>query len=191
VKDPAANPLVVGRIPLTAPPCLGPDDYGVLAPNPCSETVPHTELVPNYDPVEGNACKLPSQEPISPNEPDFVLITRDAPAIRFKNPAMTFDLVDPYYNGDQVCREDLAGALGQIPAVHKGYQNLISVNSGFAEKQLAISPVLPTNVLRGPENSIWVIDEGDHVPDSEDGSSLRGEVFRIESWNIGIINIIQ
>jgi hypothetical protein len=182
-KDPTASPLLTGRIPLTAPPCPGPDDFGELTPNPCSETVTHTELVPDYK--AGSAtCELESES--------GKLVTRDAPAIRFKNPSMTFDLVDPYYGGDQVCREDRAGTLGQIPTVHSGYLSVIEVRSGFLPKTLAsVGAVLPTNVVRGPENSIWVIDEGDHVPASSDTTSVRGQVFRIESWNLGIVNEIE
>jgi hypothetical protein len=182
IKDPTASPLLVGRMPLMPPPCPGPDAYDVLAPNPCSETVSHTEFVPDYVPGS-DTCEIRSDA--------GTLITRDAPAIRFKNPVMTFDLVDPYYGGDAMCREDRAGTLGLIPTVHHGYQTLISVESGFGSKRLGASAVLPTNVIRGPENSVWVVDEGDTVPQSQGDASLRGQVFRVETWNLGIINAIQ
>jgi len=182
VKDINASPLLIGRIPLTAPPCPGPDVYDVLTPNPCSTTVVQTEPVPNYI---DDACTLDGPQP-------NILETRDAPAIRFKNPMMTFHLVDPWYPGDAVCREDRAGTLGMIPTVHNGYQYTFPVLAGFFTQRANTPSVLPVRTVRGPDGSVWVIDAGDDVPDELDQvTSTRGQVFRFEPSNLSLVNSVQ
>jgi hypothetical protein len=179
VADPAAHPLLVGRIPLTAPPCEG-DGYTDVTPNPCSTTVTHTETLPRY----------PSA-PTSCANPQTSLRTRDAPAIRFRNPMMTFHLTDPYYQGDAVCREDRAGTLGLIPTVHAGFRIELLIEAGFRTLRLAGAAAFPVNVVLGPEDSIWVIDEGDHVPQSSNAASTRGQVYRYDPGNLAMLNLVQ
>lgn len=181
VVDAEASPLLIGRLPLTAPPCTGDGITDVL-PNPCSTTVEHTELVPDYIDT-AVSCEVDSD--------NGKLITRDAPAIRFRNPAVTFDFVDPYYGGDAVCREDRAGTLGMIPASTARHQLELSITSGFFTERANLPSVFPVNVVRGPEQSIWVIDEGDNVPDASSSLSTRGQVFRIEPSNLNIVNVVQ
>lgn len=179
IVDPTASPLLTGRIPLTAPPCTA-GTLTDLLPNPCSVTVEHTELVPDYT---GEACEVDND--------NGNLITRDAPAIRFRNPAMTFELVDPYYPGDASCREDRGGTLGQIPVSVSRHQLELTVAQGFFTQRANLPAVFPINVVRGPEQSIWVIDEGDNVPDATSSLSTRGQVFRIEPSNLNTINVVQ
>jgi hypothetical protein len=183
VANPDASPLLVGRLPLTAPPCAG-DGLVDLSPNPCATTVEHAELVPDYQPTAGDPCALGSNT--------GTLATRSAPAIRFRNPALTVHLVDPYYPGDAVCRQDRAGTLGRIPTVHPGTAIALPVTEGFRTLSLSnVSPVFPVNVVRGPEDSVWVIDAGDNVPDELSSVSTRGQVFRVEPSNLDLVNVIQ
>jgi hypothetical protein len=180
VPDPTASPLLTGRIPLTAPPCPGPDAYDQVTPNPCSTTVVQTEPTPTYT---TGTCDLEDAE---------TLETRDAPAIRFKNPMFTFHLVDPWYPGDAMCREDRAGTLGMVPTVHPGYQYTFPIISGFFTARVSTPSVLPVRVVKGPEDSIWVIDEGDDVPDELDTiTSTRGQVFRLEPTVVQTVNVVQ
>jgi len=179
VVDPTASPLLIGRLPLTAPPCTG-DGFTDLLPNPCSVTVDHTELVPDY---ETGSCETETD--------NGELITRDAPAIRFRNPGLTFELVDPYYPGDAMCREDRAGTLGMIPVSVSRHQLEFTITQGFFTKRADLPSVFPVNVVRGPEQSIWVIDEGDNVPDASSSLSTRGQVFRIETANLNAVNVVQ
>ena len=46
-------------------------------------------------------------------------------------------------------------------------------------------------VVRGPENSVWVIDEGDNIPQQVGGTNTRGQVFRFEPGYLGKINVVQ
>ncbi len=184
VIDPAGNPLNVGRVPLTAPACpVAESTFVDVAPNPCSVTVEHTEHVQDY--------VFNEEEEVCEEDGPTRLVTREAPAIRFRNPAMTFHLVDPWHSGNAVCPQDRAAALGQIPTPHVGQQLEIPVVSGFSSINLRPGAVFPVNVVRGPESSIWIIDEGDNVPDSLSSLSTRGQVFRIETTSLTTINVVQ
>ena len=117
VADPTAHPLLRGRIPLEAPACdptadprTGRRPDGTFEPNPCSTTVDQTENAPNY---LAGSCTL--------GDPTSQMITRQAPAIRFRNRGMTLTIVDPYYQGDQMCIGDRAGTLPKVPIVFPGY----------------------------------------------------------------------
>ncbi|MCA9680236.1 MAG: hypothetical protein H6709_15870 [Kofleriaceae bacterium] len=179
VKDPDASPLMVGRLPLVAPPCTG-DGYTDLTPNPCSTTVTQTERVPQY---KADSC---DRVDASGN-----LITRDAQAIRFQNPAFRLNIVDPTYPGDARCREDREGTLVDVPTVKSNYSLTIPLVAGFLSERAAIAPVFPVRVVRGPENSVWVIDEGDNIPQQVGGTNTRGQVFRFEPGYLGKINVVQ
>ena len=175
VKDPAASPFDLGRLKLTAPACdpaadprtgLRPD--GTYDANPCSLTVEHAEQVPAY---VGTSCVLDS--------PTTKLENRQAPAIRFHNRGLNLTLVDPYYPGDAKCIRDRAGTLGKIPLAFRGYQLSWRQTGGFSPFLLPIAPTFPVKVVRGPTQSIWVLDDGDFL--STTSASTRGKVFRIEA----------
>jgi hypothetical protein len=51
--------------------------------------------------------------------------------------------------------------------------------------------VLPVAVVRGPTQSIWVIDEGDFLSTSSSVASTRGKVFRVESTALTLINVLE
>jgi hypothetical protein len=188
VRSPNANPLLIGRIPLTAPACDPTADprtgllpSGKFEPNPCQTPVQQSQIVPAYVPGTCSLANPPTQ-----------LITRPATAIRFRNPGMTFHLVDPTYPGDAQCIGDRAGMLGNIPLVSSLYQVVFRQTAGFAPLVLGLNNVsYPVRGVRGPSESIWVIDEGDFLSTSLTLPSTRGKVFRVESQSLTTINTLQ
>jgi hypothetical protein len=188
VRDPAANPMLVGRIPLRAPPCdptadprTGLRTDGTYDANPCQLTVDETEYQLNYVP---GTCTLAN--------PDESIVTRPATALRLRNDALTLTLVDPTYQGDLRCHGDRGGMLQDVPLVAPGYQLAFRQGAGFAPKVISgITPSFPIKVTRGPGQSIWVIDEGDFLSTSVTQPSTRGKVYRIESRALGVVNLLN
>jgi len=178
VKDPAGNPLLVGRIPLTAPPCLG-DGLTDLSPNPCQTTIDHTYLKPRYT---AGTCDLAN--------PSDELVTEPTTAIRFRNPQMTYHLVNATYPGDLMCKGDRLGGL-DLPTVFPGMTIQFEQVDGLAPKAAQISSTFPVRIVGGPQNSLWIIDEGDFLSTSASSASTRGKVFRIEAIDLSVINTLQ
>jgi hypothetical protein len=184
VADPAGHPFEIGRIPLSAPPCDPAADErtgrlpdGTFGPNPCSLTMEQVENVPNYTP---GTCELA--------DPTTVNIVRQAPAIRFRGRGYMIHLVDPTYPGDNACIKDGQGTLAGVPMVFPSYQLTWRQTAGFTPLTVAgIKPAYPVKVVRGPIDSIWVIDEGDFLSTSINESSTRGKVFRVDPRTLGTI----
>ena len=186
-KNPAGHPFEVGRIPLNPPPCdptadprTGRRPDGSFGPNPCSTTVAQSELAPVYT---NDQCAEAS--------PATALATRTAPAIAFRNRGMNLTLVDPTYPGDGRCIRDRIGTLPKVPVVFPGYQLSWRQVGGFAPLILTLPASYPVKVVRGPTQSIWVIDEGDFLSTSGTQSSTRGNVFRVEPQGLNQINILD
>jgi len=188
VVDPTASRFEIGRIPLKAPACnpmanpftgLLPDGV-TYEPNPCQTTVDQTETVNNY--VAGTCTPAPT--PTS-------LVTRQAPAIRYHGPGITITMVDPTYPGDALCIGDRQGTLGNIPVVPQLFQQSVRIVSGFQPLRINTGAAFPVKVLRGPQESIWVMDDGDYLSTSISVPSTRGKVFRIESAAIGVLNTLE
>jgi hypothetical protein len=176
IPDPDGNPLLVGRIPLTAPPCT-PDSLTNLTPNPCQTTIAHTYLEPRYVPGTCDAAN-----------PDEELVTRDVTAIRFKNPQMTFHLVQPTYPGDLACKGDRLGGLVDVPVLFPGQTIEFIIADGIVAKGLGLTTaVLPVRVVRGPQNSLWVVDEGGYQTSS---ANYLGHVYRFEPSTL-VVNTMQ
>lgn len=203
-RDPSS--LKIGRIPLnplklqnpldpndqrkvpaicdpTADPITGKLSGGGFDANPCSTTVPQIENQPVYPKIASGDCTLDTVP--------VVIAQRDAPAIRFRNPAMRLTIVDPTYPGDRTCLLDRQGTLGRVPLVFPGYQLSFHQTAGYTPLTLPIAPSFPVKVVRGPTNSIWVIDDGDFLSTSVTQASTRGKVYRIESSNLSAINLLQ
>ncbi len=191
VKPATAHPLLTSRIPL-APPACNPNADPVTgrlpAPmadqydaNPCTTTTTHAETVPRY--IAGT-CEL--------DDPPSQIIERQATAIRYRRAGMTLTLVDPTYPGDNKCILDREGPNGVpevgIPQVFHGYSLSFRQVAGFSGLHVQVNPVFPVKVVRGPLNSIWVVDEGDFLSTSITAPSTRGKVFRIEPHGLGIVN---
>jgi hypothetical protein len=178
IRDPNAHPFDVGRIPLKAPACNPTADPltgrlpdGTFEANPCSLTVDHTEVVPNY--ADNTTCTFASETTKQQ--------TRQAEAIQIRNRGLTVTLVDPTYPGDAQCIRDRMGNLGKIPLVFSGYQIGWRQWGGFSPYRLPLTgAAFPIRVVRGPTQSIWVIDQGDYLSTSTSLPSTRGQVFRIE-----------
>jgi hypothetical protein len=187
VVDPAANPLLAGRIPLRAPACDPAADPltgrrldGTFEPNPCQTVLPETEYQLNY--LE-DSCTLA--------DPDESIVTRDATALQLRIPGMTLTLVDPTYQGDLRCHGDRGGSLVDVPLVTPGYQLAFRQSLGFSPKVLkGIAPSFPVKVLRGPGQSIWIVDEGDFLSTSVVQASTRGRVYRVESSTFAV-NLLE
>jgi hypothetical protein len=185
IKNPNASPFDIGRLPLRAPACdpnanslgIGSDGVTVEA-NPCETTVPQWELPTTFD----QACT-----PTTAGEP----APRQADAIIFRGPAFNLTLVDPTYPGDLNCIGDRMGNLGKIPLMPPGGSMSIRITGGFRPLLLPIQPALPGKVVRGPTNSIWVIDQGDFLSTNFGVASTSGKVYRIESAAIGVINVLE
>jgi hypothetical protein len=105
---------------------------------------------------------------------------------------MTFTLVDPVYPGDSQCALDRGGPFVNIPLVYQGYQLAFHQTNGFAPLTLSqIGPAFPVKVVRGPTESIWILDNGDFLSTNILQASTRGKVFRIESNNLATISLLQ
>ncbi len=173
VDDPDAHPLLVGRIPLMAPPCVD-DQLTGLTPNPCMTTVNHVETVDDGDMDASND----------------VLVERDAVAVRFRNPSFTFHLVDPVFDpsgrSDVECLLDGAAcAQTTFPVLSPGYEILFAIAGGFRELAIrgfslagtnaVFSLHFPVQIVRGPLGELWIMDQGD------ENSVTRGRVLRAQS----------
>jgi hypothetical protein len=187
IKDPNANPYMVGRVPLTAQPCDPSADPrtgrrldGTYEPNPCQLTVPQAEYKLNFLP---SSCSL--------GTPAETAVTRDAVGIRLRNRSMTMTVVDPTYPGDARCIGDRGGSFVNVPLLTPGFQMAFRQTAGFLPLTLPIQPSFPVKVVRGPTESIWVIDDGDYLSTSITQASTRGKVFRIESRALAIVNLLE
>lgn len=186
IADPAGHPFEVGRIPLSPPACdpttdprTGRRPDGTFGPNPCFTTVENTQTVPNY--LEGGSCTL-APEPTK-------IVTQMTDAIEFRNRGLLLHLVDPTYAGDLVCNRDGLGSNVKVPIAFPNYQIAWRQVSGLVPKTLGILPAFPVKVVRGPTESIWVVDAGDYLSTSG-APSTRGKVFRVEVQSAQV-NILQ
>jgi hypothetical protein len=162
VASPTPNPLAIARLPLRPEPCDDDGDF-TTGPNPCSTTVEHTE---SYIPftVEGGSCVAQAQ----------ATRVRDATAVRFSNPALTFHVVDTETTGDLECRGDQAGTAPAFATTFTGYQIIFDVGGGFLPKIVPnLEAALPVRIVEGPSGLLWILDQGDA------SSITRGRVFRI------------
>jgi hypothetical protein len=56
---------------------------------------------------------------------------------------------------------------------------------------LPVGPIYPVKVVKGPTESVWIIDEGDFLSTSITTASTRGKVFRVEAQNQSITNTLE
>lgn len=179
VRDPEASPLLIGRVPLVAPPCPAGSDVTTVTPNPCSVRLDHTELVNNYTDDE---CTIDPETPVQP-------VTRQVDAIRFRNQAFTLNITDPTYPGDRQCRQDREGGLTGIPSVYPGFAFQFNLIGGFRPVRSAVSTVMPSRIVKSPDEVVWVLDEGDIVGNSNSPLNITGQILRLSSdlVNAGLV----
>ena len=160
---------LVGRVPLTAPPC-GVDTVSDVTPNPCTIAVEQADERPVF---AADTCTRTGTT-------DEV---RTATAIRLRNPAMTLNVVDPTYPGDARCIDDRDGSLTGVPAIFPGYQIRFHQVAGFSTMAVTgVRAAYLSRLVRGPDRAIWVVDEGDI---STINLNARGGVFRFSSDPLG------
>jgi hypothetical protein len=199
IRDPNAHPLQVGRVPLTAPACNAApaDPFTDLLPNPCLLTVTQTERRPNY--LNPETCELPPPPTLEmPNPPPQVVVDARAntSAIKLRTRSVTFTLVDPTYPGDARCILDRRGFPGVpaegVPLVFPNYQIGFNQAAAFDPLELSfIQPIYPVKVVRGPANSIWVIDDGDFLATRLGDPSTAGAVYRIDPVALSAFALLQ
>ena len=202
VRDPSLNPSTVqiGRIPVRAPACdpscttdvckvTGQLPGGGFEANPCSLTAMQFDNVV-ADPAH---CELlPATQ--------ATLGLRPTPAIKFRNRAMVLTIVDPY----RPCllaprpsvdpRDPQSRTPANLPFAVTGYQLEFVQKAGYVPNVFTLPLVgtaSPVKVIRGPTESIWVIDDGDFLSTSITQASTRGRVYRVESIDVNITNILQ
>ncbi len=168
IRPASANVLQVSRIPLRPEPCDDDGDF-FTGPNPCSTMVEHAESYVPYV-VEDNHC-VPR---------DVTQRTRQANAIRFSNPSMSFHLVDTETQGDLQCLGDQAGEGPAIGTPFAGYQMRFEVGGGFVPKRVPeFAAALPSRVEVSPLGNLWVLDQGDS------STINRGRLFRLNPLEPG------
>jgi hypothetical protein len=188
IKDPNANPMQIGRIPLAAPACdptadpmTGKLPAGGFEANPCEEQITETEFKTTFPNVAQNSCAGGST----------TVADRMTDSIKFRNRGMQLSIVDPTYPGDAVCIGDMNGNLGKVPVVTSNVQMSFRQTAGFQPYLLPIQPSMPMKVVTGPTQSIWVIDEGDFLSTSIATPSTRGKVYRVEGQAPTITNLLE
>ena len=67
-----------------------------------------------------------------------------------------------------------------------GYQLQFRQIAGFSPLVVPVNPSFPKRVVRGPLESVWVIDEGDFLSTSISQASTRGKVFVVQSQDLGV-----
>jgi hypothetical protein len=198
----------IGRIPLRAPACdpaankLTGAVAGGFEANPCSTTVTQVDESPNYvsvDPLNPLACDVAT-------DPATVPVTREnVPAIKVRTRSMTLTLADPYAPGDLVCAGDRLGTQDQFPQMLQApvdsptwflpsYQLTFDQKAAYSPlslSQLQIVPAFPVRVVRGPSESIWIMDAGDFLATQFGQSSTKGQVYRVEMSTLTTVNLLQ
>jgi hypothetical protein len=71
------------------------------------------------------------------------------------------------------------------------FQQSVRIVSGFSPVLIQTGAAFPVKVVRGPEESIWIMDDGDYLSTSISIASTRGKVFRVESQALAIVNLLE
>ena len=154
-----------------------------LLPNPCSTTVQHAESLAPYT-FNKTSCDLPTDE--NDNTITSEIFVRTASAIRFRNPGMTFHLVDPVTSGDLKCHGDRLGTRRAFPTMYPGYQLTFNVTGGVAPMFVGtldttgvrqrVIVAFPAVIAPVPDGTLWILDQGDVLIASD---PTRGRIVSI------------
>ena len=63
--------------------------------------------------------------------------------------------------------------------MYQGFAFQFNLLAGFRPIRGAITTVLPTRVVKSPDEVAWIIDEGDVVGDQFDQINLQGQIVRV------------
>ncbi len=177
IKNPEAGPLLIGRLPLVAPPCSG-DEPADIDPNPCAQTVEHVEAMTTWAFTPPPVGAMPSDTGTC-TESAIAVQTRSASALRFSNPAFNFTMVDATHPGDARCFRDRAAGLGDIPALFTNFNLRFRLQAGFLAMAAGTPMVQPANIARSPDGAIWVVDSGDIDDQNSNTANVFGQLQRI------------
>jgi hypothetical protein len=203
---PSCGPVPADPVLAKAYPFTGRIDSSTFEANPCSLNVTQYESCPGGNvplcsdrqpPPQPPLCsdgKLPlcSDGPPPPHDSTCSTVTQpttpgvrqNVPAIKFRNRALTLTLVDPYRSSADSCiGRNPGNVVTNIPLVVPGFQIGFAVKAGLSPLTLSLigQQVSPVKVVRGPTESIWVVDDGDFIGNGITDVTTRGRVFRIES----------
>jgi hypothetical protein len=172
---------------------------GTFDNNPCSVSPTQPRGVSQYDNVSPDpvACDAAPKTRGMDGQGNAIYDFRSVPAIKFRNRTLELTVVDPYRSCELPpppgSPEGTPPLLVNVPFAFTGYQLDFGVKAGYFGTFDAIGrPVTfillagqgsasPVKVVRGPTESIWVIDNGDFLSSSVLQPSTRGRVYRIES----------
>lgn len=203
---PACGPVPTDPALARDYPFTGRIDSSRFEANPCSLTVQQFEFTLDYVTcADGNPAVCAGGQPPpcdngqaplcrdgqppgtcrTPSKP-LQAAKRDVPAIKFRNRALTLTVVDPYRSsGDaRFCiGRNPGNVVTNVPMVVPGYQISFAVKAGFSPVTLGFNApqISPVKVVRGPTESIWVVDDGDFIGNGITDVTTRGRVFRVES----------
>jgi hypothetical protein len=210
LTPPACGPVPTDPALARDYPFTGRIDSSRFEANPCSLTVQQFEFTLDYAAcADGNPAVCANGQPPpcangqaplcrdnqppphygtcrTPSKPAQAAVRMNVPAIKFRNRALTLTVVDPYRSsGDaRFCiGRNPGNVVTNVPMVVPGYQIAFGVKAGFSPLTLAFNApqISPVKVVRGPTESIWVVDDGDFIGNGITDVTTRGRVFRVES----------
>jgi hypothetical protein len=192
LKDP--EKILLGRVPLRAPSgaewptCEDVNPFTGVQSNPCAGIVDQFD---NQPIVETNCEATPPALAVQDDSHNFM--TRHVPALTFRTPGMFLTLVEPV----KACQLDTGDAQNPraevtMPLAVTGYSVSFTQKASLSPSTLPLTgQVLPVKIVRGPTESMWVVDYGDVVSDGITQVSTKGRVFRVESVNTNLQNTLQ
>jgi hypothetical protein len=74
------------------------------------------------------------------------------------------------------------------------YQLTFDQKAGYLPLALSpaqLVPALPVKVVRGPSDSVWIMDDGDVLAVTITQSSTKGQVYRVEMPSLTTVNVLQ
>jgi hypothetical protein len=195
LKDP--EKIVLGRVPLRAPSGADWPTCDTTNVNPFTgvQSNPCAGIVDQFDnqPTGKTNCEATPPALVVQQDDSHQLTTRQLPALTFRTPGMLLTLVEPV----KTCQLDTGNAQNPraevtMPLAVTGYSVSFTQKASLSPSTLPIvGQVLPIKIVRGPTESMWVVDYGDVVSNSFTQVSTKGRVFRVESVNTTLQNTLQ
>lgn len=166
IADPSGHPLLHGRIPLRPEPCMA-SETSLDGPNACTVEVEDFELDVVYE-DDNDLCILDNEQT------DVQSSTTSA--IRFSTPQLTLNLVNTESVGDQSCNRDRLGGFAPHRNFIEGFSIQFDVAGGFLPLTVpGVDIAFPVSIVNAPNDTLWVMDQGDLTNQSQ-----RGQVVTLE-----------